>query len=81
MLDRAYAALGSNPGEALAIVTAHAAAFPHGKLGSEREMVAIEALNRLGRKREARSRAEALLQRNPHSIYRERMLRLLDRTP
>src|SRR5262249_8668637 len=49
LLDRARAALASSPAQALALADEHAARFPHGKLGMEREMVAIDALRRLGR--------------------------------
>jgi hypothetical protein len=79
MLDRAHRALASNPAETLAIVHKHAAMFPRGRLGAEREILTIEALLRLGRTREARARAESLLQRAPRSIYAERVRSMLDR--
>jgi hypothetical protein len=56
----------------------HAVRFPAGKLGMEREMVAIDALRRLGRAGEARARAEAMLGRAQGSLYEERVRKLLE---
>ena len=54
LLDRARAALSASPAEALALTAEHASRFPQGKMGMEREIVAIDALRRLGRADEAR---------------------------
>lgn len=78
LLERARAALASSPADALALADTHAARFPAGKLGMEREMVAIDALRRLGRTGEARARAEAMLSRARGSLYEERVRKLLD---
>jgi hypothetical protein len=78
LLDRARAALGGNPAEALALTEAHAARHPAGKLGMEREMVAIDALRRLGRTGEARARGEAMLARAQGGLYEERVRKLLE---
>ena len=77
LLDRARAALGS-PAEALRITEEHAARFPRGKLGMEREMIAIEALRRLGRGAESRARAESLLARAKGSLYEDRLRKMLE---
>ncbi len=73
LLNRASAALSGSPAEALRLTGEHAARYPRGKLGVEREMVAIDALRRLGRTAEARSRADALLARPGGSMYEERI--------
>jgi hypothetical protein len=78
LLERARASLGSRPAEALALTEAHAAQFPGGKLSMERELVAIDALRRLGRSPEARARGEALLARARGGLYEERIKELLD---
>ncbi len=81
LLDRARAALGGNPSEALRLTADHAARFPRGKMGIERELVAIDALRRLGRGAEARSRAESLLVRARGSLYEDRIRKMLDAAP
>jgi hypothetical protein len=47
-------------------------------MGMERELVAVDALIRLGRRDEARTRAEALRVRAAGSLYEERVRKLLD---
>jgi hypothetical protein len=44
----------------------------------EREMVAIDALRRLGRTGDARARAEAMLSRARGSLYEERVRKLVE---
>jgi hypothetical protein len=78
LLERARAALGTSPAEALSLCEAHAAQFPAGKLGMERELVALDALRRLGRTAEARTRGEALLSRARGGLYEERIRKLVD---
>lgn len=77
LLDRARGALGS-PAEALRLTEEYAARFPRGKLSIEREMIAIEALRRLGRGAESRARAEALLSRARGSLYEDRLKKMLE---
>jgi hypothetical protein len=72
-LDRARAALGSSPAQALSLTAEHAHRFPSGALGQEREVVAIQALSRLGRADEARSRAQRFLAAFPGSVHRRRI--------
>jgi hypothetical protein len=78
LLERARVALGGNAADALAVTEAHAAQFPNGKLAMERELLAIEALRRLGRTAEARARGEALAARDRRGLYRERLQRILE---
>jgi hypothetical protein len=81
MLEQARAALNRNPGAALAIADRHAATFPDGSLGMERELLAVQALQRLGRVAEARSRGLRLLEQARGSIYEQRVNALLDALP
>jgi len=78
-LDQARALLGSDPAAALVRADAHAQRFARGALVAESELIAVDALQRLGRVPEARKRADALLARNPGSLYRGRLQRLLQR--
>ena len=47
--------------------------YPGGKLGQERELIAIEALSALGRTAEARARAKLFLTLFPDSAHRRRL--------
>jgi hypothetical protein len=78
VLERARASLRSDPQLALRLCDEHARQYARGKLGIEREMVAIEALGRLGRRAEARRRGEALLAHARGSLYEDRIHGLLD---
>ncbi|NOU32641.1 MAG: hypothetical protein HOO96_32455, partial [Polyangiaceae bacterium] len=53
----------------------HRSTFPAGQLGPERELIAIDALVRLGRRDAAARRAEPLL-RQP-GLYHDRAARIL----
>ena len=77
LIRRAQVALGSDPAGALSIVAEHARTFPRGELVQERELTAVEALARLGRKAEARARAHALVERFPRTPYVARLERAL----
>lgn len=77
LVERARRALHSEPARALQLTREHATRFPRGQLGMERELVAIEALQKLGRGNEARARADALLRAAPGSLYEERIRNLL----
>jgi hypothetical protein len=78
-LDQARALLAGDPAAALARADAHAQRFAAGALAAERELIAVDALQRLGRAPQARKRADALLARNPGSLYRGRLQRVLAR--
>lgn len=80
-LERARRALASDPAGALALLSEHAAAFPSGKLGAERELLAIDALVRLGRRDEARARARVMLARSPGGLYAARLEKMFGGAP
>ena len=73
LLQRAQDALGGSPARALALLDQHAARFPGAGLGQEREVIAIDALVRLGRAEEARARAAAFAARFPRSAHLRRL--------
>ncbi len=73
LLDAAQATLASDPATALSLANRHAARFPSGLLLQEREVIAIEALSRLGRDDEARRRAHRFDQDFPRSAHRPRI--------
>ncbi|AKV03940.1 hypothetical protein AKJ09_10603 [Labilithrix luteola] len=73
LLRRAYAATPKEPRQALALTAEHARRFPSSILAEEREVIAIEALARLGRGDEARGRAKAFFAAHPDSAYRLRV--------
>jgi hypothetical protein len=75
LLEQARAALQSRPAEALELTRRHQARFPHGALAQEREVIAIEALERLGRKAAANSRAAEFERRYRGSVHQPRVLR------
>jgi hypothetical protein len=77
LLERATQALRRDPGEALALADEHARAFPSGRMAQEREVVAIQALSKLGRNAAARTRARSFLEQYPHSAYANDVLRLM----
>jgi hypothetical protein len=73
LVQRAQAMLASDPERALAITREQARLYPAGEYIQEREVFAVEALSRLGRKDEASARANALLQRFPRTPYVSRL--------
>jgi len=81
MLEHARAVLDQSPAVTLERLEAHRTEFPSGELAMERELLAIDALSRLGRSAEARARGEAMLQAAPGSIYDARVRAILDRLP
>jgi len=78
IVERARRALAADPEGALRICNEHARRFPTGQLGSTREAIAIQALEKLGRTEQARSRAETLLNRDPHSLHSEAARRVVE---
>ncbi len=73
LLLRARRFLGHrDPEAALAAIREHETRFPNGRLASERDAIAIDALRALGRDEEARGRARRLLTRDPTSPYADR---------
>lgn len=76
-LHRARALISTSPAEALALAEAYPRKYPGGKLGQERELVAIEALSALGRTDQARARARLFLTLFPGSAHRQRLEALI----
>lgn len=79
LLGAAQIALGQDPSRALALTDQHRTAFPGGVLSQEREVIAIEALERLGRTADARARAERFLKAYPDSAHRSKIESLVGR--
>lgn len=77
LLRRAQDALRSSPADALAFTDEHARRFPRGALAQEREVMAIEALTKLGRQGEAEKRAARFVRTYPESTHRARIDTLL----
>lgn len=77
LLERAQDALRANPAQALSLADEHARRFPRGMLAQEREVIAVEALAKLGRTDEARARAARFKARFPGSSHTRRLDALL----
>jgi hypothetical protein len=73
LVRRARAALDTDPAQALALTSEHARAYSNGEFVQEREVLAVEALARLGRKEESLRRALELLRRFPRTPYAARL--------
>jgi hypothetical protein len=69
LLERAREAISSDPKRALALTREHARRFPKGILTQEREVIAIDALKRLGKGSEAESRANQFKKTYPGSAH------------
>jgi len=70
LLEQARRALASDPARALALTRRHQALYPRGALNQEREVIAIEALRRLGASSKASERATGFEQKYPDSAHR-----------
>jgi hypothetical protein len=77
LLERAQDALRARPAEALALSDDHARRFPRGMLAQEREVIAIEALVKSGRKADAKARAERFKKTWPGSSHTRRVETLI----
>jgi len=80
LLDRARTMLGTDPAAALRDVDRHAHEFADGQLVAEREVIAVDALRRLGRMSEARARGKAFSERAPGTSAARRIDSLLELT-
>lgn len=81
LLGRAQALLDSDPKGALSALAEHAHHYRHGVFSEEREVLAIEAENKLGLKDLARARAERFMARFPRSAHARRVRTLLEPAP
>jgi RNA polymerase sigma-70 factor (ECF subfamily) len=79
LLEGAQDALARNPALALADCDDLARRFPHGLLDQEREVVAIDALVRLGRHDDANARAAKFAVAHPGSTHQRRIDAILGR--
>ena len=69
LLERARLLATNNPSQALAVTREHARRFPNGLLAQEREVIAIEALRKLGKQDEASQRATKFQKAYPGSAH------------
>ncbi|HMI91969.1 MAG TPA: hypothetical protein VK509_11425 [Polyangiales bacterium] len=77
LLDAAERSLASDPARSLAMIEHQARRFPAGQLVQERELIAIEALVRLGQRARAEARAQHFLAQHPDSTHARRVRTLL----
>jgi hypothetical protein len=73
LLEQARAAMKVDPARALQRANEHAAHFPGGVLVQEREVIAIQALRKLGRSAEADRRATAFAKAFPGSAFARKL--------
>jgi hypothetical protein len=69
LLEKARAAVGSNPAQALRLTADYARQFPKGRLGAEADLIAAQSLLGMGNAAAARARAQASLKRYPGGLY------------
>lgn len=79
LLRRAQQALDQQPRQTLELTEQHLNLYPNGIFGQEREMLAIEALSKLGKRELARERGRRFLERYPDSAHARRIDNLLER--
>lgn len=77
LLQDARASLTSSPAQALALTSQHQALYPRGKLVQERELIAITALSKLGRRDDASRRADHFRRAYPRSAYLKQVNRVV----
>jgi hypothetical protein len=78
LLARARRVVASNPARALQLTAEHARRFHDGVLAQEREVLAIDALNRLGHRELAAARARRFIASYPDSAHRVRLVAELE---
>jgi hypothetical protein len=77
-LRRTRAALVADPALALRMTEEHASRYPRGVLLQERDVIAIDALVRLGRRDEARARATTFHARYPSSAHASHLAAIVE---
>jgi hypothetical protein len=78
LIRRARMSLEQDPERSLRLTGKHRGRFPDGDLVQEREVVALDALVRLGRTQKAKARAERFFQRWPDSAHRTHIEKLFN---
>ena len=73
LVGQAQAALSGNPARALSLCEQHRRLYPRGVLVQEREVLAIEALQRLGRQSQAVARGQRFLKAFPGSAHQSKI--------
>ncbi len=73
LIRRAEESFPADPERTLALAADHARAYPAGQFVQEREVLAVEALARLGRHDDATRRARAVVERFPRTPYATRL--------
>lgn len=81
LLERAQRALSTDARLALQLADQHRREYAHGTFAQEREMLAIDALLRLGERAAAERRARAFVRAFPASSHRTRLEDLLRSAP
>lgn len=69
LLLAAKGALATDPARALALTEEHKRRFPNGKLAEERDVIAIAALEKLGRSGAAKAESDRFKEQHPGSIH------------
>jgi outer membrane protein assembly factor BamD (BamD/ComL family) len=77
-LNRARVALKQDPKRALSLTGQHKQLYPNGALSQEREVIAIDALARLNKKRDAEKRADRFDKQYPESAHKEKVRTSVD---
>lgn len=73
LINRAQQLVRSRPEVALNLCRQHARRFPNGMLAQEREVLIVEALQRMGREDEARKKSRSFLEENPDTALRNKV--------
>jgi hypothetical protein len=81
VLGQAQGLLASDPRAALHLLERHEQRFADGEFVQEREVIAIDALGRLGRADEAAQRSHRFEQRFPGSAHLQRVQALVQKNP
>ncbi len=81
LLDDARTTLTPNPARTLHTLGKYDREFPKGSLRVEADMVRLEALLKLGKRRDAEALGARLTSRDREGLIRERVKRLLDGAP
>lgn len=77
LVQRARGLMNSAPAEALELTRQHARLYPNGVFEQEREVIAIECLQKIGERAQAEQRAQRFAERFPGSLHLPRLARLL----